>query len=119
MGGTGGNPLHEPKNCLVHPHVLSLFCGKNVDFFIFMQFLTISLKLHPHQSTSRPHLRNPDRDARSCVRVNRIFSDDFSGPGRITSGLSVKSFVIHHSAACTVNPLSANPTKLSNTLTAD
>ena len=30
------------------PHVPPLFCPKNVDFVIFMQFLVILFKMSPH-----------------------------------------------------------------------
>ena len=49
--GTGGAPTHYPKNWLVPPHVPPLlFCPKNVDFVIYVQFLAILPKLSPHKS---------------------------------------------------------------------
>ena len=54
--GTGGfPPLPEKLAC--PPMSLPLFCPKNVDFVIFVQFLTIFPKLSP--PISRPHLGNP------------------------------------------------------------
>ena len=48
--GVLGAPLHYPKNWLVPPSP-PLFCPKNVDFEILMQFLVILPKLYPHHKS--------------------------------------------------------------------
>ena len=52
VDGDWGDPPHYPKNWLVPQCPLLLFCPKNADFVIFMQFLVILPKLSPpHQPT--------------------------------------------------------------------
>ena len=46
-GGAWGITPNIQKISL-SPHVPPLFCPKNVDFVIFMQFLVILFKMSPH-----------------------------------------------------------------------
>ena len=49
-GGGGGDWGITPniQKISLSPHVPPLFCPKNVDFVIFMQFLVILFKMSPH-----------------------------------------------------------------------
>ena len=50
-GGGGGGAWGITPNIQkisLSPHVPPLFCPKNVDFVIFMQFLVILFKMSPH-----------------------------------------------------------------------
>ena len=48
----GKNPRYQ-KNWLATPHVTPLFCPKNVDFLIFMQFLGILTQSQMSQIMAR------------------------------------------------------------------
>ena len=52
LGKTNWDPLHQSEIWLIPPHYFvylppTIFCPKNADFFIFMQFLDILVKMPP------------------------------------------------------------------------
>ena len=48
IGGEDWGITPNIQKISLSPHVPPLFCPKNVDFVIFMQFLVILFKMSPH-----------------------------------------------------------------------